>query len=108
MENLYIVDGGIIPTLFTVNPQYGIMVAGEHASDSILADRGDCCGCLGHVSAVCPKADSTSPTSSSGTSGTTAGTSRPSASSASRTGDCRGGLLFAVYVVGLAFALSFP
>ena len=54
MDNLYIVDGGIIPTLFTVNPQFGIMVAGEHASDSILADRGDCCGCLGQSSAVCP------------------------------------------------------
>src|ERR1700694_1186407 len=82
MENLYIVDGGIIPTLFTVNPQYGIMVVGEHASDSILADRGDCCGCLGHKSAVCPKADSTSPTSASGTSGTSLGTFRPFASSA--------------------------
>jgi len=54
MDNLYVVDGGIIPTLFTVNSQFGIMVAGEHASDMILADRGDCCGCLGQSLVVCP------------------------------------------------------
>ena len=59
MDNLYIVDGGIIPTSFTVNPQFGIMVAGEHASDSILMDRGDCCGCLGQSSTVCPSSSST-------------------------------------------------
>ena len=59
MDNLYIADGGIIPTLFTVNPQYGIMVAVEHASNSIIADRGVCCGCLGQASAVCPPLNST-------------------------------------------------
>jgi len=61
-DNLYIVDGGIIPTLFTVNPQFGVMVAGEHASDSILEDRGDCCGCLGHSFAVCSSSASTTGT----------------------------------------------
>jgi cellobiose dehydrogenase (acceptor) len=100
MNNLYVVDGGIIPTLFTVNPQYGIMVAGEHASDNILADRGDCCGCLGHVSVNCPVADTTSPSA-------TATTSRPSASSfavsGQRTWD---GVLWSVCVMGLSFALT--
>jgi cellobiose dehydrogenase (acceptor) len=106
MENLYIVDGGIIPTLFTVNPQYGIMVAGEHASTSILADRGDCCGCLGHTSAVCPVADSTAATTS-GTSGT-AGTSTPSVSSAALAAQLRrSSLLLAFCILGLSFALSF-
>lgn len=38
MDNLYIAYGGIIPTHFTVNLQFGIMVAGEHASDCILVD----------------------------------------------------------------------
>jgi hypothetical protein len=103
MENLYIVDGGMIPTLFTVNPQYGIMVAAEHASSNILADRGDCCGCLGHTSAICPLADSaiTSP----GASGTASGTSRPSASS-SATGlrDHRAGLLLGIYILCLSLA----
>lgn len=60
MDNLYIVDGGIIPNMFTVNPQYGIMVAGEQATDSIISDRGDCCGCLGQTTAICPPANSTS------------------------------------------------
>ena len=75
MDNLYIVDGSIIPTLFTVNPQYGIMVAGEHGSDRIIADRGDCCGCLGQVNAMCP-------TLNSAISANTSQTSRPSAKSA--------------------------
>jgi len=60
MNNLYIVDGGIIPNMFTVNPQYGIMIAGEHASDRIIADRGDCCGCLGQTTAICPPSNSSS------------------------------------------------
>jgi hypothetical protein len=58
MSNLYICDGGVIPVPFTVNPQYGIMVAGEYVAQNILADRGDCCGCLGQSSAACVNADS--------------------------------------------------
>jgi cellobiose dehydrogenase (acceptor) len=64
MQNLYIADAGIIPTPFTVSPQFGIMVAGEHASDNIIADRGDCCGCLGQTSTGCPS-NSTSPSTTS-------------------------------------------
>jgi cellobiose dehydrogenase (acceptor) len=101
MNNLYVVDGGIIPTLFTVNPQYGIMVAGEHASDSILADRGDCCGCLGQSSVVCPAADSTSPTA-------TLTTSRPAASSLATAGQRQGDAwLWGCCLVGLSLALTF-
>ena len=96
MDNLYIVDGGIIPTLFTVNPQFGIMVAGEHASDSILADRGDCCGCLGQSSAVCPSSAST-----------TGAANAPLKSHASPTQRQRTDLLLGSYVLLVFIAYSF-
>src|SRR5579859_489433 len=104
MQNLYIVDGGIIPSLFTVNPQYGIMVAGEHASDNILADRGDCCGCLGHATAVCSEAQSGSPSSASVTGATV--TSRPSSSLAVATQGQRSNGLFALCLFAISFALA--
>jgi cellobiose dehydrogenase (acceptor) len=96
MDNLYIVDGGIIPTLFTVNPQFGIMVAGEHASDSILADRGDCCGCLGQSSAVCPSNAST-----------TGVANAPLKSHASPTQRQRTDLLLGSYMLVVFIAYSF-
>jgi|SRR5579859_1440255 len=100
MNNLYIVDGGIIPTLFTVNPQYGIMVAGEHASDSILADRGNCCGCLGQSTATCPVSSAVSPSG-------TASSSKPIASSfASTTRRKANGSLFVSCLVLLTLALT--
>jgi cellobiose dehydrogenase (acceptor) len=100
MNNLYIVDGGIIPTLFTVNPQYGIMVAGEHASDSILADRGDCCGCLGQSTAVCPVSAAVS------ASGTTSSLKPTASSFGSRTRQEANGILFACCF--LLLTLMFP
>jgi len=63
MDNVYIVDGGIIPSPFSVNPQYGIMVASEHATNRILADRENCCGCLGQLTDTCPVSTSTIPSS---------------------------------------------
>ena len=103
MDNLYIVDGGIIPTIFSVNPQYGIMVAGEHASDSILADRGDCCGCLGHSIAVCPVSAAASPSSTTGSS------MKPTASSfASTTRRQANAILFTscLVILTLSFTLG--
>jgi cellobiose dehydrogenase (acceptor) len=98
MDNLYIVDGGIIPTLFTVNPQYGIMVAGEHASDSIIADRGDCCGCLGQTTAVCPPSNSTKMAANA------TETSNPSAKSSASQGRRQSQLTVAICVFAVSFA----
>jgi cellobiose dehydrogenase (acceptor) len=53
MDNVYIVDGGIIPIPFSVNPQYGIMIASERAADNVIGDRADCCACLGQATATC-------------------------------------------------------
>jgi len=108
MNNLYVVDGGMIPSLFSVNPQYGIMVASEHASDNILADRGDCCGCIGQASASCPLASSPLSQSSAISTSTGTGSMHSVSSSASTTFQRDYWMLACRVWVGVAlFVISF-